>query len=168
MVRIGLMASPKFLLNRRELMAGLGTVALGSARSPIVMAQGRPALALQLKTGDISLRSGGPETQVWSIAGSDFRLKRGEVIEIGVGNGLPVPAVLNWRGIDGAGAAEPLTGRTQIAPGGRDTFQIAPRHAGTYLYDLSLLGDGAASPSRGRSLIVGESESVAVDRDEVF
>jgi len=168
MVRIGPMASPKFLLNRRELMVGLGAAALGSARSPIVMAQGRPALALQLKTGDISLRPGGPETQVWSIAGPDFRLKRGEVIEIGVGNELPVPAVLNWRGIDGAAAAEPLTGRPPIAPGGRDTFQIAPRHAGTYLYDANLLGDGQSRPSRACALIVRENENVAVDRDEVF
>ena len=42
------------------------------------------------------------------------------------------------------------------------------RHAGTFLCDLRLLGDGQARPSPARALIVGESEAVAVDRDEVF
>ena len=41
------------------------------------------------------------------------------------------------------------------------------RHAGTFLCDLALLGDGAARPTRGLPLIVTESETVAVDRDEV-
>ena len=36
------------------------------------------------------------------------------------------------------------------------------------LCDLSLSGDGAARPGRGLPVIVAESESVAVDRDEVF
>ena len=42
------------------------------------------------------------------------------------------------------------------------------RHAGTFLCDLRLLGDGQARPSPARAMIVDESEAVAVDRDEVF
>ena len=42
------------------------------------------------------------------------------------------------------------------------------RHAGTFLCDLGLLGDGQAPPSRAYALVVRESEPVAVDRDEVF
>jgi FtsP/CotA-like multicopper oxidase with cupredoxin domain len=42
------------------------------------------------------------------------------------------------------------------------------RYAGTFWCDLRLLGDGQARPSRARALVVGESEAVIVDRDEVF
>ena len=168
MVRIGLMASPKFPLNRRELIAGLGGIALGAAPTPKAIAQGRPALALQLKPDSIGLRPGGPDTPVWSLSGPELRLKRDEALEIGVGNELPAPAALDWRGIDGTPAAEPLTGRPPIAAGGRDTFAIRPRHAGTYFCDAGLLGDGQTRPSRGRPLIVGETGPVAVDRDEVI
>ena len=42
------------------------------------------------------------------------------------------------------------------------------RHAGTFLCDLGLLGDGQARPLRAGPLVVGESEAVAVDRDEVL
>ena len=42
------------------------------------------------------------------------------------------------------------------------------RHAGTFLCDLRLLGDGLARPSRARALIVQETGPVTVDRDQVF
>ena len=168
MVRIELMASPKFPLDRRELMAGLGAVALAPARPPFAMAQGRSALALQLKADRTALRSGDPDAPTWSLAGPDLRFKRGDTAEISVANDLPVAAILNWRGIDGAAGAEPLTGRPPIAPGGKDVVPIALRHAGTYLCDAGLLGDGQARPSRARVLIVGETEPVPVDRDETI
>jgi FtsP/CotA-like multicopper oxidase with cupredoxin domain len=168
MVRIELMASPKFLLDRRELMAGLGAVALAPAQSRFAMAQGRSALALQLKADRTALRSGDPDAPTWSLAGPDLRFKRGDTAEISVANDLPVAAILNWRGIDGAAGAEPLTGRPPIAPGGKDVVPIALRHAGTYLCDAGLLGDGQARPSRARVLIVGETEPVPVDRDETI
>jgi FtsP/CotA-like multicopper oxidase with cupredoxin domain len=168
MVGITRMASPQFTLNRRELMAGLGAAALGPVLPPMALAQGRPAFALQIKPDSIGLLSGGPDTAVWSLGGPELRCKQGEAIEIGVGNELPVPVIPNWRGIDGAAGAEPLTGQPPIAPGGRKTFPIVPRHAGTCLCDLGLLGDAQARPSRTRPLIVSESEPVAVDRDEVL
>jgi FtsP/CotA-like multicopper oxidase with cupredoxin domain len=83
-------------------------------------------------------------------------------------NDLPVPTVLNWHGIDGIAAAEPLAARPPLSPGARETLVIPLRHAGTLMVDLRLLGDGQARPSPARALIVGESEPVAVDRDQVF
>ena len=53
-------------------------------------------------------------------------------------------------------------------PAAKETLQIPLRHAGTFLCDLSLLGDGQARPSPARALVVAESEPVAVDRDEVL
>ncbi len=178
MVRIGRMASPKFPLNRREMMAGLGATVLGPALPSSAMAQARPELGLRFEAGTIALRAGGPDTPIWSLGGLDFRFrqgdivadikfKQGDVIGIGLANDLPVPGILNWRSFDGVAGAEPLTGRPPVAPGGKDTFQIRLRHAGTYLADAKLLGDSQARPSRARALIVAESERVAVDRDEV-
>ena len=78
-----------------------------------------------------------------------------------------MPVVLNWHGIDGAPAAEPLAARPPLASGAKDTFAMPLRHAGTFLCDLRLLGDGQARPLPARALVVGESEKVGVDRDEV-
>ncbi len=162
-------------LDRRELLAGLGATVLGPAMPSMADAQGtqkRPSLALQAKADTIALRPGGPDAPIWSLAGPapdrDFRFKRGDAPDIALLNELPVATVPNWHGIDGTAAAEPLLARTPLAPGTSDGFAFPLRHAGTYLCDLRLLGDGQARPFAARALIVQESEAVAVDRDEVF
>ena len=127
---------------------------------------------LQAKADVIALRPGGPDTPIWSLSGPapdpGVRFRRGDELEITLQNDLPVPTVLNWHGIDGVAAAEPLAARSPLAPGARETFVVPLRYAGTFLCDLRLLGDGQARPSGARALVVGESEPVAVDRDEVF
>ena len=176
MVRIGPMASPEFPLNRRELMAGLGAAALapiwpvaGRAQgSPQGNPQGRPSLVLQAKPDSLALRPGSAATPIWSLQGPELAFKRGDTVAVDFGNGLPVPAVLNWRGIDGAPATEPLTGRPPLAASGKDAVQLPLRHAGTFLCEPWLLDDGQAQPSRPRPLIVRETEPVAIDRDEVL
>lgn len=159
-------------LHRRGLLAGLGATALAPALPSIAAAQARPSLALQAKEGSVALRPGKPDTPIWSlegpVSGPAFRFKRGETLEVALGNGLPVPAVASWRGIDGVPAAEPLTARAPLPPGATETLVIPLRHAGTFLCDLRLLGDGLARPSRAQALIVAESEPAAVDRDEVL
>ena len=166
MVRINGMADHIFRPDRRALLAGLGAAVLGPAVVPAV-AQGRHSLTLQAGADALSLRPGGPDTPIWSLTG-DLRFRRGDSPEIAFQNDLPVPMVLNWRGIDGALAAEPLLARTSPPQGAVDTFQAPLRHAGTFLCELGLLGDGAARPTRGLPVIVAESEMVAVDRDEVL
>jgi FtsP/CotA-like multicopper oxidase with cupredoxin domain len=161
MVRNGPMASPEFPLNRRELMAGLGAAALAPMWPVTGRAQGRPSLALQAKADAVALRDG-PPTPVWSLQGPELRFQRGDTVKVAFANELPAPAVLNWRGIDGAPAAEPL------AAGGKQSLQLPLRHAGTFLCDPGLMGDGQSRPSRGTPMVVLESEQVAVDRDEVL
>jgi FtsP/CotA-like multicopper oxidase with cupredoxin domain len=172
MVRIDTMTDRILRLDRRELIAGLGAALLSPSISPMAAAQGRPSLTLQAKAGVIALRPGGPDTPIWSLQGPTpdpgLRFKRGDALEINLGNELPASAVLNWHGIDGIPAAEPLAARAPLAPGGEETFAIPLRYAGTFWCDLRLLGDGQARPSRARALVVGESEAVIVDRDEVF
>lgn len=165
------MADRIFRLDRRELLAGLGAAALGQAVPDFAAAQSRLSLKLQAKAGSIALRPGQPETPIWSLQGSPpdpVRLRRGDELEIALQNDLPAPAVLNWHGLDGVAAAESLASRPPLAAGAKENLVIPWRHAGTFLCDLTLLGDGAARPARGLPLIVAESEPVAVDRDEVF
>jgi FtsP/CotA-like multicopper oxidase with cupredoxin domain len=166
------MADQIFRFNRRELVAGLGTTLLGPAIPRAAAAEPRPPLPLQAKAGAIGLRAGEPDTPIWSLGAAKpdpgVRFRRGDVLEVTLGNDLPVATVLDWRGIDDVPAAEPLISQAPLASGGKETLLVPLRHAGTYLCDLRLLGDGEARPSPARPLVVQESEAVAVDRDEVF
>ena len=150
MVRTGPMASPELKLNRRTLIAGLGIAALapmwpvaaGAQGSPKGNSPGRTPLALLARADRIALRAGSAATPVWSLQGPELAFKRGETLDIAFGNELPVPVVLDWRGIDGAPAAEPLTARPPVPTGGKDSLQLPLRHAGTFLCQSGLLGDG--------------------------
>ncbi|MDO8401697.1 MAG: multicopper oxidase domain-containing protein [Bradyrhizobium sp.] len=166
------MADRNLRLYRREFLAGLGATALAPALPAIAAAQARPSLALQAKDGVIALRAGAPETPIWTLggpaSGTALRFRRGETLEVALANALPVPTATSWRGIDGVPAAEPLAARAPLPSGAKETLVIPLRHAGTFLCDVRLLGDGQARPSGARALIVSESEPVAVDRDEVL
>jgi FtsP/CotA-like multicopper oxidase with cupredoxin domain len=172
MVRTGMMSDQIFRLNRRQLMAGLGACVLGPALAPAAAQGRRSSLMLQARAGVIALRKGEPETPIWSLQGQtpdgDFRFKRGDTLEITFRNELPVPTVLNWYGMDGIPAAEPLAARPPVAPGAMETFALPLRHAGTLMMDLRLLGDAQARPSRPRTLIVEETEPASVDRDQAL
>ncbi len=158
-------------LTRRRLLAGLGATVLGPAMLASATAQGRTTLALHAKPGAIPLHPVQQDTPIWSLLTSPpdigLRLRRGDLLEIMLENSLPAPVVLNWHGIEGVPAAEPLAARSPLASGAKDSFVLPLRHAGTFLYDLRLLGDGQAMPLPTRVLVVGESEKVGVDRDEV-
>ena len=172
MIRIDVMADRIFRLDRRQLLAGLGAAALGPPMPDIAAAQGRAGLTLQTKASVVALRPGQPDTPIWSLQGSPpdpgLRFRRSDELEIALQNNLPVPMLFDWHGLDGVPAAEPLTARPPLSAGGRENLVIPLRHAGTFLWDLRLLADGQARPMAGRALVVGESEPVAVDRDEVF
>jgi len=151
-------------------VTGLGAAVLGPALPRIAAAQGRPSLMLQARVGVIALRPGEANTPTWSLLGPapDISLKRGDELEITLANELPVTAALNWHGLDGVPAAEPLAARVPLPPAASETLVFPLRHAGTFMCDLRLLGDGQARPLPARPLVVRESEPVAVDRDQVF
>ena len=151
--------------NRRAVMAGLAAVAL---QAPKRAAGADAPLALRCKEEPLGLREKGPTTAVWSLGDQALRFKRGDRADISLVNGLSLPVVLNWRGIDGLAASEPLLARSPLTPSASDAFKLPLRHAGTFLCDAALLGDGTARPFRALPLIVGESEPVQVDRDEVL
>jgi FtsP/CotA-like multicopper oxidase with cupredoxin domain len=166
------MADRIFRLDRRELVTGLGAAVLSPALPRIAAAQGRPSLMLQAQASVIALRPGEANTSIWSLLGPaperDISLKRGAELEITLANELPGAVLLNWHGLDGVPAAEPLAARAPLSPGAQETFVIPLRHAGTFMCDLLLLGDGQARSLPARAVVVRESEPVLVDRDEVF
>src|SRR5436309_5914254 len=123
MARFGPMVSPNSAIGRLEQKAGVGCVGLRTIWLAASRAQARPALALQAKPDSVALRPNAPPTPTWSLQGPELRFKLGEAVDIAFGNELPVPAVLNWRGIDGAPAAEPLTARPPLGGGGKEALQ---------------------------------------------
>src|ERR1700752_3564902 len=108
MVRIGLMTRRNFQLDRRELMAGFGAASLGMLLPAASQAQGGPSVAIKALWGALNLRSGGPETPVWRLEAPEMRFRRGDSLQVEFANYLTVPAGLDWRGIDGVPAIEPL------------------------------------------------------------
>jgi FtsP/CotA-like multicopper oxidase with cupredoxin domain len=161
----------RFPVSRRTLLAGLGGAILAPLVPAVAVSQTRPALALQARAGTVVLRPGA-ETPAWLLqtATGDgaLRFKRGDEIDVTLENLLPALVVLNWHGIDGAPAAEPLLGRPPLAPGGTDTFRLPLRHAGTFMADLRLLSDPQARPSPARALVTLETTPPVIDRDEVL
>lgn len=164
------MAERIFRPDRRELIVGLGAVAIGPLLPSLAAAEARPSLALRAKAGAVALRPGQADTPIWSIGSQSdaLRFKRGDMVEASFANDTTAPVALNWHGIDGVPQAEPLLAQAALAPQARQNLVLPLRHAGTFMCDLRLLGDGAARPSSSRALIVAESEAIAVDRDEVL
>jgi FtsP/CotA-like multicopper oxidase with cupredoxin domain len=111
-------------------------------------------MALRCKSDLLELRDGQPATPIWSLGNQSLLFKRGDRPEITLANDLSMPVVLNWRGIDDVAAAEPLLARSPLGPSASDTFQLPLRHAGTYLCDLALLGDGAVQVDRDETLLI--------------
>ena len=164
------MTGATFPLTRRQALAGLGGLILAPA-DPAAATVPRQVLALQASPGSASLRAGLPDVPVWALGvtpGNVLRFKRGDEVEVTLENQLPAPVVLNWHGIDGAAASEPLIGRPALATGGKDSFVVQMRHSGSFLCDLRLLGDGGKRPLPALSFIVAESEQVPADRDETL
>src|ERR1700761_9190868 len=121
-------------LDRRALLAGLGA-ALVAPALPAWAAS--PVLALQAKPDTLALRPGQPPTAIWSLAGGDaeLRFKRGDTLQLQLGNATKAPMALVWRGSAGAPASEPLLARPPLQPQTSDSFAIPLRHAGTFMCD---------------------------------
>jgi len=164
------MADRIFRPDRRELMAGLGAATISPLLPAMAAAEARPSLALQAKASAIALRPGQPDTPIWSIGAEHdaLRFKRGDTLGVSLANDTTAPVALNWHGLDGVPATEPLLAGPALAAQAKQNLVVPLRHAGTFMCDLRLLGDGQARPSAARALIVGESEAVAVDRDEAL
>lgn len=156
---------------RREVLAGLGASAAGLTEGgavPPVTAQ----LALQARLATLALRPTQPATPIWELAAvshiGNVRLKRGDRCEVIFRNDLPVPLAPVWYGLNGPATADPLRGRAPTAPDATETSIISIPNAGTLSADFRLFEDGLKLPARPLPIIAGETNRVAVDRDEVL
>jgi FtsP/CotA-like multicopper oxidase with cupredoxin domain len=192
MVRIGLMTKRIFVTDRRGFLAGLGAALVaplpptasaeapqrGGSQGPVSkepVAQGQASkasaaqrLALEAKETTIRLRPGQPDTPVGALqAGSSLLRFKPGLLDLAFRNDLLTATALNWRGLDGVPAAEPLTASAPLAAGMQAGLNLPLRHAGTLIADLRLLGDGRGRPFRPLALVVEEDQPPAADRDEV-
>lgn len=162
-------------LTRRHLLAGFGAAAAAGPAATIharAQSQHPQMHAIDALPAPLSLGPDHRETTVWSLrtggSSESPRFRQSESMNLIVNNGLPAPLVLNWHGIDGAAAIEPLTARPPISPGGTDRYSLSFRQAGTFLCDTRLLGDGQVQPFPARALIIEERTPLEFDRDEVM
>jgi len=167
MVRIGLMARRKIQFNRRVILAGLGTAAIGSIL-PVQDAFGAQTALFRAKPDSLTLQPGVPGTPIWSLEGPWLTMNQPDTLKAEFQSDLPIPAVLNWRGLGGAPSVEPLLAQRPLDTGGGEKFELSVRRAGTLFCDLGLLGDGQARPCRGLPIVLRESPPAAVDRDETL
>jgi FtsP/CotA-like multicopper oxidase with cupredoxin domain len=167
MARTRLMSNMFSATDRRRFMVAFGAFSLTVATSRAPAAQAGQTLRLEARPTTILLRPGEAPTPIWGLetSAAPLRFRTGQ-IEVTFRNGLPVPAVLDWRGIDGAPVAEPLTARPQVPPGAEISFPLPLRRPGTYFADLRLLAAPEAPPSHLLPFVVEESAPIAVDRDE--
>ncbi|MCO5129618.1 MAG: multicopper oxidase domain-containing protein [Xanthobacteraceae bacterium] len=157
-------------LHRRAVLAGLAGGLLAVSRGSAQPAATPIPLTLRARPVRRALRPGGPDAEIWTLepdAGGPLAFRRGDRLVVTFRNELPVPAVLNWRGLDGVPEAEPLLARPPLAPGAQDTFALPLRQAGTLLCDARLLGDGGMRASGALALAVG-GDGGAADRDLTF
>ncbi|SNT15913.1 Multicopper oxidase with three cupredoxin domains (includes cell division protein FtsP and spore coat protein CotA) [Tardiphaga sp. OK246] len=157
-------------LTRRTLLAGAGSALIAPILSRVSLAQAVAALELQAKADPFPVKPGA-STEAWTLHSPQrgpLRFNRGDEITVQLANQLPIPIVLNCRGINGSSGIGPLLDRKPVAAGAKDAFKLQMRSAGTSYLDMRLLGDGQALPSQVRSLVVQESDPVEVDRDEVL
>jgi FtsP/CotA-like multicopper oxidase with cupredoxin domain len=171
MVRIGLMTRRNLATSRRTLLLGLGSALLAPVLPQRASAAEPPKkLLLRAAPAKIALRRGQPETPVWSLEGPTpglpLRVRRGDQIEMTLQNDLPAPVALNFQGLDGAFAAEPLAARPPLAPGANATFGVSFPRPGSLVCDIRLFADGGL-PSRALPLVVEDASAIS-DRDEFF
>jgi FtsP/CotA-like multicopper oxidase with cupredoxin domain len=156
-------------LSRRHLLAGIAI----SAFMPSVRATAdRASLLLKAEASLIRPGSGQPEIGISGLstdaANGVARFPQRSDLDITLRNDLPAPVALNWYGLDGVPAIEPLLIRPAVPSGKTDRFALPTRQAGTFLSDIRFLEDPDGPPSGAQAVIVAEATPAEVDRDELF
>ena len=157
---------------RRALLAALGALALVPHFALRAFADVSSALKLRAVARKAKLKADLPESPIWALEAegnsTSLRFKQGEELQVSLLSELLVLTAWNWFGFDGANSAEPLISYEPLPSGGSASFSIRLRQAGTFLANTRLLADGKEPPSASRALIVEDTASTGVDRDEVL
>ena len=172
---------PPARLRRRDLLAGIGGVALSSALparaqqpAPAVTADAVPPRTLTAQPAKVRLRPApAPETEIWAFDGAApgpaLRIRQGETLRLKLENRTAAPLSLHWQGLRGEAAQDGVGGFSQppVAPGESAEIKLTPPDAGTILYRPLVLGGSSEPAGRGLGgvLIVEEREPPAVELD---
>jgi FtsP/CotA-like multicopper oxidase with cupredoxin domain len=95
-------------------------------------------------------------------------LPEGRTLALDLTNALSTPVCLNWYGLDGIAAAEPLLVQGPVATGQRATRSIPLRSAGTYFLETRFGNESAAQPLPCGAFAVQEASPPQVDRDDIL
>lgn len=161
-----------FELTRRGVMPVLGA----GLAAPLVAGAAPPTparLSLQARVGAPPFDPGQPPgpSPIFELVAPDVaggvRLGRGSRCAVSFRNELPVPALLVWHGLDGTAGATTLPDLRPVPAGATETLELSVPQAGTLMADLRLLAGSPNVTVRPLPIIVPETESPAVDRDEI-
>ncbi|NKQ52880.1 multicopper oxidase family protein [Amycolatopsis sp. K13G38] len=95
-------------------------------------------VSLNATVGEVDL--GGTTVRTWTfdgrLPGKEIRLKRGEVLQARLSNGLPQPTSVHWHGIALRNDMDGVPDLTQaaVAPGGQFGYEFTVPDAGTYFF----------------------------------
>jgi FtsP/CotA-like multicopper oxidase with cupredoxin domain len=127
---------------------------------------------IRARPGSVRLR--GPDqaaTAIWgydgTVPGPLLRVKRGEEIRVRLINELPEPTAVHWHGLRLPNAMDGVPHLTQdpIAPDQSFDYRFVAPDAGTFWYHTHFRSSGQLGRGLYGTLIVDESEPVAVDLD---
>lgn len=164
------------LLNRRQLIAGLGVTVTSVASTNWVHAADTPAVTLTAAPGRLALPGGAAPTQTLCYNGTTpgpvLRARRGETLKVHFVNQLDRPTAVHWHGLRIANAMDGAAGLTQppVMPGTSFDYHFTVPDAGTFWYHPHIHGDTARQQEAGLYgvLIVDEQKPPQVDRDFIL
>ena len=185
------MRAPRLLPSRRNLLSGLG-FALAATPWPvpglILRAEtrtknGKPAsglpyvlekpsakirtLQIRARTGALNLGQDIDKKEVFILepeSVAPLSYPTGTILRVTFTNDLPLPAVLNWYGIDGSPDAAPFIRQKLISTGTSATYDLVLKQAGT-VFCQALLPD--KNTATALALKVEEPEKQDIDHDEI-
>lgn len=158
---------PPLLASRRRLLGGLGAIALLPILPQPAGAQVRalPRLAVALRETPLELRPGQPPTMALRFAPEvrawNPSLQRGDTLSLELTS--PVPAGLNWYGLDGVAQPLPPDAAAQAA-----RLSLPMRAAGTCFVAARTAGEAEPRLLPCGALAVAEAKPPQVDQDEIL
>jgi FtsP/CotA-like multicopper oxidase with cupredoxin domain len=159
-------------MHRRHFLSGVGAAAL-LPRQGFAQAADMPELEARVNSVQLTPPNL-PQTEIWGyggqMPGTQIRLAQGQRVRQKLRNRLPQATSVHWHGLRSDNAMDGVAGLTQdaVTPGGTFDYDFVAPDAGTYWYHAH--NRSAEQVARGLygALIVEESETPDVDREEVL
>lgn len=167
------MSDPR--LTRRDVLAGGGAAALLIAGGRPALALSTPATLIEARAGSAQLLAPGkPSTPVWGFEGISpgpvLRVKQGDSLDVHLINRLPQPTTIHWHGIriDNRMDGVPHLTQHAVEPGASFDYRFTPPDPGTFWYHPHERSYEQVARGLFGALIVEEREPPFADQDLVL